>query len=55
MNTLRVGKILQAIDMLAFDCFRRYVEDMDDRSLADIYFTTIALSGLDLNRRLTAD
>ena len=50
MNGLRMGKMLELIDMLSYDSCHNYVEGNKD-----IYFTTIALSGIQFSRRLVAD
>ena len=53
MNGLRMGKILEVIDMLTYDSCHKYVSTLTNRQ--DIYFASIAMAGLTFQNRLTAD
>jgi len=44
MDGLRMGKVLEVIDMLSYDSCYRYVQSMPTHE--DIFFTTIAMSGI---------
>ena len=44
MNTLRMGKIMEVIDMLTRDSCQQYVQNMPERH--DIFFTNISMGGL---------
>ena len=45
LNTLRIGKLLQIADMLAYDSSMRYLMDFKDAE--NTFFMTLAMSGLE--------
>ena len=45
LNTLRIGKLLQIADMLAYDSSMRYLMDFKDAE--HTFFMTLAMSGLE--------
>ena len=53
LNSLRMGKIMELIDMLSHDGCNRYVQAMPERE--SIFFTNIAMGGLQFRERLKAD
>ena len=44
LNILRMGKVLEVIDMLNYDSCYRYVRSMP--SYEDVYFTSIGFGGI---------
>jgi hypothetical protein len=44
LNTLRIGKVLEIFDMLAYDSAKLYISQMPTKK--DVYFQTKVSSGL---------
>lgn len=53
LNKPRMGKIMELIDMLSYDCCNQYVRALPERD--DIVFLNIAIGGLQFQRSMTAD
>ena len=53
LNHLRMGKILEVIEMFSQDSCHQYVRGMPNCD--DIFFTSIVMSGIQLQNKLRAD
>ena len=53
LNALRMGKILEVVDMLTLDSCHQYVRAQPERK--NIYFTNVAMSGIQFTNKLRAD
>ena len=52
-NSLRMGKLLEVMDILAYDSSKLYLKNTPFQK--DTFFTTVATSGLQFQKELNAD